>query len=383
MKKSDATAADDPTTWRREFHRRLRHWYRGNARDLPWRRTRDPYAIWVSEIMLQQTQVATVIGYFDRFLAEFPDIASLAAATEEKVLRLWEGLGYYRRARQMNHAAQVIVEQHGGVFPSDALTVRALPGIGRYTSGAILSIAFDAREPILEANTIRLLARLSVYRGDPTSTDGQQRLWALAEELLPQRGAGEVNQALMELGSQVCTPRAPRCSECPVSSLCRAFARGLQDRIPAMRKKPTAEAMREAAVVVRRGDQVLLMRRPGHGRWGGLWNFPRFAIAADDASIEKTLAAEMKQLAGVRLRAIEKWLTYKHTVTRFRITLECFAATHTGGEPRSADATELQWFDVAELTRLPMPVTARKLCGEVLKRFPLSHCGKPARREGK
>ncbi len=333
--------------------------------------------------MLQQTQVATVIGYFDRFLAEFSDIASLAAATEEKVLRLWEGLGYYRRARQMHRAAQVIVEQHGGVFPNDALAVRALPGIGRYTSGAILSIAFDSRQPILEANTIRLLARLSAYRGDPASTDGQQRLWALAEELLPQRGAGEVNQALMELGSQVCTPRAPRCSECPVSSLCRSFAQGLQDRIPAMRKKPTAEAVREAAVVVRRNEKVLLMRRPGHGRWGGLWNFPRFVVAADDASIEKTIAAEMKRLAGVRLRAIEKWLTYKHTVTRFRITLECYFAQHAGGKVRSADATELQWFDVAELTRLPMPVTARKLCGEVVKRFPLSPCGRGARGEGK
>ena len=189
------------------FRRRLARWYDGHARDLPWRRQNDAYSVWVSEIMLQQTQVATVCGYFTRFMAALPTIAALAEADERHVLRLWEGLGYYRRARQLHEAAQRIVAEHGGQFPRDLDAVRRLPGIGRYTAGAILSIAFDARAPILEANTTRLLARLLAYRGDPASAPGQRLLWAMAEAVLPAREAGRFNQALMELGSQVCSVR--------------------------------------------------------------------------------------------------------------------------------------------------------------------------------
>ena len=205
------------SAWLRSFRRRLLAWFDQNARVLPWRRSRDPYAVWLSEIMLQQTQVATVIGYFDRFLARFPTIEALARADEHEVLRLWEGLGYYRRARQLHRAARIIVAEHGGRFPRDPSIVRRLPGIGRYTAGAILSIAFDAREPILEANTLRLLSRLLCYDGDPRSPDGQRLLWAMAEALLPRRGSGRLNQALMELGSEVCTARSPRCEQCPVA----------------------------------------------------------------------------------------------------------------------------------------------------------------------
>lgn len=193
------------------FGRRLLAWFRRSARTLPWRGTRDPYRIWVSEIMLQQTQVVTVVAYYQRFLARFGDVYSLAAAPEVEVLRHWEGLGYYRRARQMHQAAQLVVERHDGQLPRDSHSLRALPGIGRYTAGAILSIAHDAGEPILEANTIRLLSRLAAYREDPTRGAGQKFLWSLAEQLLPRRQAGLFNQALMELGATICTPRAPRC----------------------------------------------------------------------------------------------------------------------------------------------------------------------------
>ena len=194
--------------------------------------------------MLQQTQVGTVIGYFDRFLAAFPTIEALAAADEHDVLRLWEGLGYYRRARQLQQAAKIIVAEHGGRFPRDPEIVRRLPGIGRYTAGAILSIAFDAREPILEANTLRLFSRLLAYDGDPRSTEGQRLLWAMAEAVLPRRGSGRMNQALMELGSEVCTARAPRCEECPVAALCRANQQGRQLEIPRPKAKRTIEAVR-------------------------------------------------------------------------------------------------------------------------------------------
>ena len=209
--------------------------------------------------MLQQTQVATVRAYFERFMATLPTLAALAAAEEDQVLRLWEGLGYYRRARQLHRAAKNVVAEHAGRFPRDPAAVRRLPGIGRYTAGAILSIAFDAAEPILEANTVRLLSRLLALRGDPSRAAEQQVLWEAAESLLPRRGAGTFNQALMELGSRVCQPRNPDCPRCPVAMLCPTHHAGLQDRIPARRRKPATEAVREAAVIVRRRGRVLLV----------------------------------------------------------------------------------------------------------------------------
>ncbi len=204
--------------WKARFRRRLMTWFRRSARDLPWRSTRDPYAVWISEIMLQQTQVVTVVGYFERFLAAFPTVVDLAAADEQQVLRLWEGLGYYRRARQLHAAAKIIVAEHQGRFPRDPQQIRDLPGIGRYTAGAIASIAWDAREPILEANTLRVFSRLLGYRGDPTQSRGQQLLWDFSASVLPAKEIGLFNQALMELGSEVCTPRSPLCDRCPVGA---------------------------------------------------------------------------------------------------------------------------------------------------------------------
>jgi A/G-specific adenine glycosylase len=217
---------------RQTLRRRLLTWYAAHKRDLPWRRSRDPYRVWLSEIMLQQTQVATVKDYFHRFTRAFPDVHSLAAAEESEVLRLWEGLGYYRRARQLHVAAKKVVAEYGGKFPDEAEELQQLPGIGRYTAGAIASIAFNRRAPILEANTIRLLSRLVAYRGNPHSQTGQRPLWRVAEEILPQKRVAEFNQALMELGSLVCTPNEPKCTTCPLSAVCAAFAGGLQHEIP-------------------------------------------------------------------------------------------------------------------------------------------------------
>ena len=242
--------------WRRQIQQRLLAWYRTNARQLPWRETRDPYAIWISEIMLQQTQVATVERYYSKFLAAFPTVRALAAAREQKVLRLWEGLGYYRRARQLHAAAKIIVAEDDGRFPNDLETLRRLPGIGRYTAGAILSIAFDIPAPILEANTIRLLCRLLALRADPTSNAAQKLLWQTAEELLPASEVGHFNQALMELGSLICSPRDPRCDQCPLNSLCPTYASDLQDRIPAIRRPPETENLHEAAVLIHHRGRV-------------------------------------------------------------------------------------------------------------------------------
>src|SRR5262249_34111203 len=204
------------------LRRRLLTWYATHRRDLPWRRSRDPYLVWISEIMLQQTQVATVRDYFERFMRTYPDVESLAAADETDVLRLWEGLGYYRRARQLHAAAKKVVAEFGDEFPSNPDALQKLPGIGRYTAGAIASIAFDRRAAILEANTIRLLSRLIAYRGNPHSQVGQRPLWRVAEEILPQARVAEFNQALMEVGSLICTPSEPKCPECPLSVVCAA-----------------------------------------------------------------------------------------------------------------------------------------------------------------
>ncbi|MGI9427831.1 MAG: A/G-specific adenine glycosylase, partial [Bythopirellula sp.] len=208
--------------WKQTLRRRLLTWYSKHARDLPWRKSNNPYRVWVSEVMLQQTQVETVKPYFQRFMKAFPTVRKLALADEQHVLRLWEGLGYYRRARGLHAAARKIVSEHRGRFPRDVETLQTLPGIGRYTAGAIVSIAYDQRAPILEANTIRLLARLIGYRDDPTKTAGQKLLWQTAEEVLPRKDIARFNQALMELGSLVCKPANPICPECPLESLCIA-----------------------------------------------------------------------------------------------------------------------------------------------------------------
>src|SRR5206468_4651325 len=242
--------------------RRLRAWFREHARDLPWRRTRDPYAVWVSEIMLQQTQVPTVVPYFERFIEAFPTIAALATASEQEVLRHWAGLGYYRRARDLCHAARIVHTEHGGAFPRDADVVRRLPGFGRYTTGAVLSQAFDARLPIVEANSQRVLCRLVALRNDPRRGAGRRALWSVAAALVPRRGAGEFNQALMELGALLCTPAAPLCDACPLEAYCAARRLGLQHEIPPPTAEPQIEAVSEVAVVVRRAGRVLLVQRP-------------------------------------------------------------------------------------------------------------------------
>src|SRR5829696_9017185 len=234
------SALEKPHTvdWKRKLRRSLLAWFKRHKRDLPWRASRDPYRVWLSEIMLQQTQVVTVVPYFDRIIAAFPNVEALAAADEADVLRLWEGLGYYRRARQLHAAARAIVGEHGGVFPDDPEAVRTLPGVGRYIAGAILSFAFDRPAPIVEANTQRVLARWLAWRDDLKTPASVARLWQAAAALVPPEGAGRFNQAFMELGATVCTPRAPLCLICPVAAECRARALGLQDALPVRSAPP-------------------------------------------------------------------------------------------------------------------------------------------------
>ncbi|NQT39633.1 MAG: A/G-specific adenine glycosylase [Planctomycetes bacterium] len=349
-------------SWRRRFRGRLRRWYARNRRDLPWRRRGDPYAIWVSEIMLQQTQVATVEAYFSRFLQAFPNVAALAAAEEHEVLRLWEGLGYYRRARQMHRAAGLIVREHDGRFPRDRQTLNRLPGIGRYTAGAILSIAFDRREPILEANTVRLFSRLLAFADATTTAAAGRLLWAMAEAVLPRREVGTFNQALMELGSQVCTPRAPDCRACPVGPLCRAAAEGIQAEIPAAKIKPEFEFRREVAVVVRRRGHVFLRQCPPGERWAGLWDFPRVCIEAESPSAAgEELIEKVRLQTGLVIEPGAHLTTIKHGVTRFRITLDCYRARYVSALAQEDGTGQQRWVKPAELADYPLCTTGRKI----------------------
>lgn len=356
----------DPA-WVESLQRRLATWFTANARRLPWRENRDPYRIWVSETMLQQTTVAMVLPYFQRFLDAFPDVSALAAADEHEVLRLWEGLGYYRRARQLHRAARQIVAEHAGQFPRDYESARALPGIGRYTAGAVLSFAFDARLPILEANTIRAYARLLAYRDDPRSTAGQKRLWQVAEEWLPERGAGVFNHAVMELGSEICVPREPRCGECPVAALCPTRALGLQAEIPLAAKRAKPTDVREASVVVENEGRVLIFKRQEPERWAGLWDFPRFPLESESRKgVAQELATKVIAMTSVAIQRPRLLTTLRHGVTRFRITLDCYAASvkpaKRGSKLKvSPPRREVRWVRPDELDEYALSVTGRKL----------------------
>jgi A/G-specific adenine glycosylase len=360
--KTRTISAEFAPAEQQQLRRRLLAWYAKHERDLPWRRTRDPYRVWVSEIMLQQTQVATVRDYFQRFVRAFPNVRQLAAADEQQVFRLWEGLGYYRRARLLHATAKIIVSGHGGQLPQNVDELQQLPGIGRYTAGAIASIAFDQRAAILEANTIRLLSRLIGYRGDPRNTTGQRLLWHTARDILPQKNVARFNQALMELGSLVCTPTEPECPRCPLRSICRAFEFGLQDKIPRAKPKQRYTEVREVAVVVRKNGRLLVRQCGADERWAGLWDFPRFAIDGERPLLARDeIVKKLRAQTGVSCRLGPLVKTIKHGVTRYRITLDCYRADYASGRVKPANGSAVKWLPTAALADLPLSTTGRKI----------------------
>ncbi|MDB5390231.1 MAG: A/G-specific adenine glycosylase [Planctomycetaceae bacterium] len=356
-------AALDPAV-AQKFRKSLKARYARYGRNLPWRETQDPYHCWISEIMLQQTTVVAVVPYFDRFLTRFPTVHELAAAEEAEVMRYWEGLGYYSRARNIHKAAKHVSAELNGAFPNLVDKLQELPGIGRYTAGAIRSFAFDLPAPIVEANTLRLYCRLLGFDGDPRAREGQNRLWSFAEELVPANQPGKFNQALMELGAVVCTPTNPKCSECPVSFACQAFVTGRQTEIPLPAVRPVVTAVTELSAIVRRAGQYLVYHRAHGERWAGLWDFPRFpldeslvkALKRHPASLEKILAERL----GIQIVAGDLLTEICHSVTRYRITLRAFQCEHLTGEI-SESVGEYRWLDADEVHALPLSVTGRKL----------------------
>lgn len=350
--------------WRRSLRRFLLAWYRAHRRALPWRAGTDPYPIWISEIMLQQTTVAAVVPYFMRFLERFPTVAHLAAAEEHEVLRLWEGLGYYSRARHLHRTAQVMLDQYAGKFPRTAAELRQLPGIGRYTAGAIASFAFQERAPIVEANTQRVYSRLLGFRGDPRSAAGQDLLWSFAETILPRQRPGELNQALMELGQVVCVSGRPHCESCPVRGICRAAAAGAQEQIPLPARRPEITAVQETALAIRKGERYLLAQRLPGERWAGLWDFVRLTGPSGAAPLAEMVSLAREQTA-LQVASPEVVGEIRHTVTRFRITLRCLRAEWKHGIP-ARSPRHWQWTTPATLHELPLSVSARRFAKKLL-----------------
>jgi A/G-specific adenine glycosylase len=349
--------------WAR-LRRQLLRWSAKHRRDLPWRRSRDAYRVWISEIMLQQTTVAAVIPYFERFLLRFPTLGALASADEHEVLRLWEGLGYYSRARNLHAAARKVVAEHAGVVPSDVATLRTLPGIGRYTAGAIASFAYDRPAPIVEANTQRVYARLMAFREPADSTVARNAIWAFAERAVPARSAGDFNEALMDLGATVCVPVNPRCEECPISSCCQAFREGLQAEIPPPRQRPEPTAVSQAMIAVRRGRRYLLRRSPTGERWAGLWEFLRVPVTPAKGVSLAVLERAVIEFCGLTVEAERGGFELRHTVTRFRIRLHCTTARHLSGTPNGP--AEYRWARPDEFPHFAFSMPARKFADRLV-----------------
>jgi len=349
---------------------RLLSWYGRNARCLPWREppghlAPDPYRVWVSEIMLQQTRVETVLPYYQHWMESFPNVATLAQASLQEVLSAWEGLGYYSRARNLQRSARVIMEKYAGELPAEPADLRKLPGIGRYTAGAIASIAFGKDEPALDGNIRRVLSRVFDVSEPARSPQGERRLWELAASNLPPGRASDYNQALMDLGATICTPRDPDCPSCPINSLCKANALGIQELRPVLESKTGIPHYTVTAAVIRQGEHVLIAQRPLNGLLGGLWEFPGGKLLPGE-DLVSCLQREICEELGVEINVGGSLGIYRHAYTHFRVTLHAFACTlHNGREPQPLQAHALRWITTSELEEYPMGKIDRQIAARI------------------
>ncbi len=350
-----------------QLTQRLLNWYERSARSLPWRGNPDPYVVWVSEIMLQQTRVDTVMPYFQRWMEQFPTLQVLADAAEQEVLKAWEGLGYYSRARNLHRAALRVSREFNGQLPADARALASLPGIGRYTAGAIASIAFGLDEPALDGNIRRVLSRLFDLRLPARSPEGERQLWELARQHLPPGRAGDYNQALMDLGATFCTPHSPHCAECPLENLCQARALGLQEERPIMIQRQPIPHYLVTAAIISRANTVLIAQRPANGLLGGMWEFPGGKLETGE-DFPAALKREIQEELGVEILVGQAFGIYRHAYTHFRVTLHAFFCKLVAGEPQALEASELKWVKPAELGLFPMGKIDRLIAARIQER---------------
>jgi A/G-specific adenine glycosylase len=347
-----------------DFAKRLRGWYHQHRRDLPWRlpivnpanRPLNPYHVLVSEAMLQQTQVATVIPYFNRFIEKFPTLAALAEADAQDVLRTWQGLGYYSRARNLQLTAKQIVSNFSGQVPATVEELLTLPGIGRYTAGAVASIAFEERSPILDGNVARVLCRIDAVRTDPREPKTREKLWARSEQILPRSGIGDFNSALMELGALICTPRSPQCLICPVRVNCEADAQGLQERIPPPKASRPTPLCRRWTFCIRDGNRYRIEQRPIKGRWAGMWQFVTMEAREEPPSLDL-----IKSHFSLRVSAPVLLGVVEHALTHRRYQFDVFACENLG-------CRNGEWATLKDLDDRPMPRPHLKIKEMLLKR---------------
>jgi len=337
----------DPTSLRR-CRRLLLRWFAANARDLPWRRDCAVYAVWISEIMLQQTQVQQALPYYLRFMERFPTVAALAAAPIDAVLKAWEGMGYYARARNLHRAAGQIMARHGGHFPADAESVRALAGIGPYTAAAILSIAFNQPLAVVDGNVIRVLSRLHAWPGDAKTTSGKKEIQERAQSLLDPAAPGAFNEAMMELGALICTPQNPLCTACPLAACCQALAQGAPEKFPVKSAKKLRPHYQIAAGLIWKKEKLLIVRRPESGLLGGLWELPGGKQEAGEV-LEATVAREAAKKLGIKIKVGSFFSRVDHAYTHFSITLHVYHCRHLKGTPYPHEHSDWRWVSIAEL----------------------------------
>ncbi len=346
------------------FTEKLLRWYTLNARELPWRGHPDPYAVWVSEIMLQQTRIETVIPYFQNWIRELPTISRLAMAKQQDVLNLWEGLGYYSRARNLHRAAKIVVEKHDGQLPGEVKSLMKLPGIGRYTAAAVASIAFGRDEPALDGNIRRVLSRAFNVEDPSGSNQGEKKLWEIAANNLPLGKASEYNQSLMDLGATICTPKNPTCSNCPIAKECLANNLGIQEERPVPKPKKVIPHHVVTAAVIQRADKVLIAQRPQKGLLGGLWEFPGGKQKPNEDLIS-CLHREISEELGVDIRVGESLGTYNHAYTHFRVTLHAYLCTMNGEQPELKEHDSIYLADIEELDGFPMGKIDRQIANQL------------------
>ncbi len=336
-------------------------WFRKNARDLPWRHKRTPYATWISEMMLQQTQVKTMLPYFDAWMKAFPSVAALDQAPLEKVLLKWQGLGYYARARNLKKCARVLMEMHGGRIPADYEKLQELPGIGPYSAGAIASIGFNLKAPIVDGNVLRVLARVYAIEEPVDRPATRQRILELQSSLVPRRDPGVFNEALMELGALVCTPQNPSCPLCPVAALCAALKAGKTDELPRKQNKSRIVKIQAWAVVLRKNEKVFVHRRPEGQIMGGLWEFPEEKWRPGRTVPNRREIETIALRAGVAKESVKKIFTVKRNYTRFAETLNVYSADAVSISSRLSRNWESRWIDVTKLAELPLTSAHAKI----------------------